>query len=109
MQGKYLKNCTCLGSCPCDTIGVPLPGPSCEGLVGMHITQGHFDKVKLDRLAWAASVHWPGALHEGNGSIQPFIEVTPSQAQRDALLQILSGKGGGPLSELHASPIPPCH
>jgi hypothetical protein len=109
MKGKYLKNCNCIASCPCDTIGVPVPGPSCEGLVGMHITQGHFDKVKLDRLTWAASVHWPGALHEGNGSIQPFIDVKASQAQRDALLQILSGKCGGPLFEILASVITTVH
>ncbi len=37
---------------------------------------------------------WPGALHQGNGTVQPFIEKKASEEQRNALLTILSGQGG---------------
>jgi len=109
MKGHYLKNCNCIASCPCDTIGYPHPDRGCEGVVGMHIVKGHFGKVKLDGLNWAAAVHWPGALHEGNGSIQPFVDQKADHQQRDALLQILSGKAGGTLFEILATIVTTVH
>lgn len=42
LKGEWLKNCNCLATCPCDTIGTPAPNDFCEGLVGMSI----FDKEK---------------------------------------------------------------
>ncbi len=35
MKGQYLKNSSCLASCPCDTIGVPAPHKFCEGMAGL--------------------------------------------------------------------------
>ena len=35
MKGRYLKNCNCVASCPCDTVGIPSPNKGCEGVVGM--------------------------------------------------------------------------
>lgn len=109
MKGQYLKNCSCLASCPCDTIGVPAPHKYCEGVVGMQIVEGNFGNVKLDGLNWAATVHWPGALHEGNGSLQPFIDERATPEQRDALLQIMSGQNGGPIFEILASVVTTMH
>ena len=37
MKGRYLKNCNCVASCPCDTIGLPSPDKGCEGMAGMLI------------------------------------------------------------------------
>ncbi len=34
MRGRYLKNCNCIASCPCDTVGIPYPGKGCEGMAG---------------------------------------------------------------------------
>lgn len=109
MRGEYLKNCNCLASCPCDTEGYPSPDAFCEGMAAMHITDGHFDTVRLDGLHWAGIVHWPGALHEGNGSLVPLIDERASPAQRDALLQILSGKNGGTFFEILAAVCPTVH
>lgn len=103
MKGQYLKNCNCIATCPCDTVGVPYPGPGCEGLNGMHIVRGNFGKVKLDGLNWAVMYRWPGALHDGNGTVQPFIDQRATQEQRNALLQILSGKAGGTWFQVVAS------
>ncbi len=69
----------------------------------MHIAQGNFGKVKLDGLSWVAVYSWPGALHEGNGTIQPFIDKKASEEQRNAILTILSGKAGGTWFEVLAS------
>jgi hypothetical protein len=36
--------------------------------------------------------HWPGALHEGNGTLQAIIQEHADDQQRQALLTILSGQ-----------------
>ena len=109
MKGQYLKNCNCLPSCPCDTIGVPAPNNFCEGVVGMNIQEGHFDNVDLRGVKWAAIVHWPGALHEGNGTAEIFVDESATEAQRNALLTILSGKAGGTLFEILSQIVTTVH
>ncbi len=109
MKGEYLKNCNCIASCPCDTMGRPYPGPGCQGVVAMRITQGNFGGVKLDGLKWAGAVHWPGALHEGNGTLQPYIDSQATPEQRNALLTILSGQAGGTLFEILAQVVTKVH
>ena len=32
MRGQYLKSCSCIATCPCDTTGFPYPGKGCEGM-----------------------------------------------------------------------------
>jgi hypothetical protein len=91
MRGKYIKNCSCAFGCPCDFNARPTQG-HCDGMAGMDIEEGHFDDVRLDGLRWAALVHFPGALHEGNGTLLPIVDERADDRQRQALLTILSGK-----------------
>src|SRR5436190_12460963 len=74
MKGQYIKNCNCIATCPCDTIGIPHPEKGCTGMAGMRIEEGNFGDVKLDKLSWVVTYSWPGALHEGNGAAQAFID-----------------------------------
>lgn len=91
MKGKHIKNCNCAYGCPCDFNAPPTYGP-CEGMAGMHIDAGHFGEVNLDGLRWACTYHWPGPLHEGNGTIQAIVDERADDDQRGALLTILSGR-----------------
>jgi hypothetical protein len=50
-----------------------------------------------------ATYHWPGPLHEGNGTLQAFIDKSTTQEQRDALLTILTGKAGNMWFEVVSS------
>jgi hypothetical protein len=94
MKGEYLKNCNCIQSCPCDTNGNPAPHKNCEGMVGMHIQEGNFAGVDLKGVKWVATLYWPGAIHQGNGDVEVFIDEKASQPQRDALLDPLrQGRG----------------
>jgi hypothetical protein len=102
MKGEYLKNCNCIATCPCDTMGVPYPDKGCEGVVGMRIAEGHFDGVPLDGITWLAVFHWPGALHEGNGTVQPYLSDHATPEQLQALGAILTGQAGGPFFEILA-------
>jgi hypothetical protein len=91
LEGEWLKNCTCAYGCPCDFNAPPTQG-HCMGFLGMRITQGHFEDVRLDGLSFFAVVSFPGALHEGNGQLQPIIDERATDAQRDALFKIMSGQ-----------------
>jgi hypothetical protein len=91
LQGEWVKNCNCAYGCPCDFNARPTNG-SCQGLVAMNIAEGRFGEISLDGLRFAVTVDFPGPLHEGNGTIQPIIDERATPEQRDALLQIMSGK-----------------
>ncbi|HEU4845057.1 MAG TPA: DUF1326 domain-containing protein [Burkholderiaceae bacterium] len=91
LEGDWVKNCTCAYGCPCDFNARPTEG-YCKGLVAMHVTSGYFEGTRLDGLAFCVTVHFPGALHEGNGQAQPIIDERATPAQRDALFAILSGQ-----------------
>jgi hypothetical protein len=109
MKGRYLKNCNCIASCPCDTVGIPYPGKGCVGMAGMLIERGFYGAVRLDGLIWAVAYRWPGPLHEGNGEVQAFVDQNSNQQQRDGILKILSGQAGNPWFEFLASTITKAH
>ncbi len=91
LEGEWMKNCNCAFGCPCDFNAMPTHG-SCKGMVGMKITKGNFEGIKLDGLMFAATVDFPGALHEGNGKMQPIVDERATAEQRQALFNIMSGK-----------------
>ena len=91
LEGEWLKNCNCAYGCPCDFNARPTQG-YCKGFLGMRITKGHFEGTNLDGLSFFAVVSFPGALHEGNGQLQPIIDERASPAQREALFKIMSGQ-----------------
>ena len=109
MKGNYIKNCNCNPSCSCDTTGIPSPQQGCVGMAGMEIVEGNFGNVRLDGLKWVALCDWPGALHEGNGTLQPILDERATPDQRNALLTILSGQAGNFWFEFLASTITTLH
>jgi hypothetical protein len=70
-----------------------------------HILEGHFAGVKLDGLIFGGTYHWPGALHLGNGTFQPYVDQRSTLEQREAILTIMSGKAGNAWYEVLASVI----
>jgi hypothetical protein len=91
LEGEWLKNCNCAYGCPCDFNAKPTQG-YCKGFLGMRITTGYFESTRLDGLSFFAVVSFPGALHEGNGQLQPIIDERASPEQREALFKIMSGQ-----------------
>jgi len=100
MKGEYLKNCNCWATCTCDTIGVPKPFKGCEGVLGMNIQEGNFNDIELSGLKFACIYHWPGALHEGNGTVVAYIDKRANPDQVNAIATILTGQAGGPWFEV---------
>jgi len=90
----YVESCNCNYGCPCNFNGFPTNN-SCEALVGYHIRQGHYGNMSLDGLNCVYAAAWPDPIHEGNGSATLFISDQAIPSQRDALVDILSGRAGG--------------
>ena len=91
LRGAGVDLCNCAYGCPCQFNAPPTHG-NCEAAVGFHIEQGHFADVSLNDLHVACTFSWPGAIHEGHGQCQAFIDERASEAQRQALLTILTGQ-----------------
>ena len=85
-----VSNCNCAFGCPCQFNSLPTHG-SCEAAVGFIIQKGHHGKVRLDGLKVAFVVKWPGAIHEGNGTMQLIVDSAATAAQRSAVGTIFSG------------------
>lgn len=104
LKGKWIKNCNCDPGCPCDFWSKPTH-TKCEGMLGMVIDEGYFGDMTMNGVKFVVLYQWPGPLHEGNGTVQPFFDEKTTQAQRDALVQILMGKVGNPWFEVVSSLI----
>ena len=90
IKGPEYANCNCNYGCPCQFTALPTDG-SCRAIVGMRIDEGQFDGTKLDGLHWAGTLSWPGAIHEGNGTGQWFIDERADEDQRHAINEIING------------------
>jgi hypothetical protein len=93
-EADYLQACNCDYGCPCEFAAPPTTG-FCEGMGAWRIERGDYDGLSLDGLGLGFAAKWPGAIHEGNGTVLLFVDEKASAAQRDALLAIGSGQAGG--------------
>lgn len=91
LEGPSYGNCNCDWACPCQFESLPTQG-NCRGFEALRVDKGHFGDVRLDGLYAAQFYAWPGAIFEGKGEIQSVVDERADEAQRDALLNILSGK-----------------
>jgi hypothetical protein len=91
LRATELANCNCAYGCPCQFNALPTHG-NCHAAVGYAIEEGHFGDVPLDGLHSVLLVSWPGPVHEGNGTMQVIIDERADQAQREALVKIMTGQ-----------------
>ena len=91
MRGPEIASCNCDWGCPCQFDALPTHG-NCRAMTSMRIDSGHFGDIDLSGLAWCGMFAWPKAIHEGDGEALVVIVPQASDAQRHALLTILSGQ-----------------
>jgi hypothetical protein len=101
IKAKELVNCNCAYGCPCQFNALPTHG-NCEAAVAMEIEKGHYGDVKLDGLRIGGIYQWPGAVHEGRGKCQPFLDERADDKQREALLKIMTGQDTDPMATMFA-------
>ena len=90
IKGQEFVHCSCAYGCPCQFNALPTHG-SCEAVAVIEIEEGHHGDTPLSGLRFAAILAWPGAIHEGHGQVVPIIDERADEAQRDAIVRIMSG------------------
>ena len=95
IKAREFVNCNCAYGCPCQFDALPTHG-NCQAVAGMQIDEGHHGDTRLDGLRFVGIFRWPGAIHEGKGEAAVIIDERASEAQRGALLRILSGQDTEP-------------
>ena len=106
IKATYIEACNCAYGCPCNMNGFPTHG-FCEGSIGVLIKEGDRDGVNLAGAKFAGAVKWPGAIHEGNGTMAVFIDGNTEQ--QAALVEILTAKDPGLPWEILAATISEIH
>ncbi len=99
IKAREFANCNCAYGCPCQFNALPTDG-TCRAAVGFQIDEGHFGDVRLDGLRAAGLYSWPGAVHEGKGTMQLIVDSGASEAQREALLTIMQGQETEPMATM---------
>lgn len=106
LRAKYYEACNCAYGCPCNMNGFPTHG-KCEGSIAFEVLDGERDGVSLVGSKVAASVKWPGAIHEGNGNLAVFIDG--NEQQQEALVAILTAQDPGLPWEILSATISEIH
>lgn len=100
-KGRELVNCTCEYGCNCQFNALPDKG-HCHAVAGIQIDEGHHGDTRLDGLKVGAIFKWPGPIHEGHGEALAFVDSRANEAQRDALLKIMTGQDTDPFATMFA-------
>lgn len=90
----HLEVCNCNHGCGCQFGGFPDYG-SCEAIFGFQVIKGNYGEVDLMGTRVVIAAKWPGAIHEGNGSVAMFVDESASEEQVGGLAMIFSGQAGG--------------
>lgn len=90
LEAVELVSCNCAYGCPCQFNALPTYG-NCEAAAGMHIKRGRFGDTALDGINSVCVMWWPGPIHEGGGKAFIIVDEKADEAQREAMLTILSG------------------
>lgn len=101
LKGRELANCNCEYGCNCQFGGLPDKG-FCQAVFAMAIDEGVHGDTDLSGLNIAAVFRWPGPIHEGHGECAAFVDERASEAQRNALLTIMSGGDSDPFATVFA-------
>ena len=99
LEGKLLEVCDCNVLCPC-WIGEDADNGTCDGVVCYHMEKGTIDGVDVSGLTIGLVARIPGNIFAGNWKAAVFVDDRASDAQEAALLNVFSGKLGGPVADM---------
>ena len=99
LEGKLLEVCNCNVLCPC-WIGEDPDNGTCDTVVAYHIERGTIDGTDVSGLTLALVAFIPGNILKGNWKVAVFVDDKASPKQQEALLNVWTGKLGGPVADL---------
>jgi hypothetical protein len=99
LEGDLLEVCTCNVLCPC-WIGEDPDQGTCDSTLAYVFDSGEIDGVDVGGLVVASTVHIPGNVLAGGWSRRLYVDERASEAQAQALVDLMQGRKGGPLADL---------
>ena len=99
LEGRLLEVCNCRVLCPC-WIGEDPDFGTCDTIVAWHFDKGKIDGVDVSDRTIALIAHVPGNILQGNWRAAVYLDDRVTSAQEQAILNVYTGKLGGPVGEL---------
>lgn len=99
LEGRLLEVCDCRVLCPC-WIGEDPDNGTCDSVQAWHFDAGKIDGVDVTGRTIAMVAHIPGNVLKGNFRVALYIDDGASDKQHEAILNVYSGKLGGPVADL---------
>ncbi len=99
LEGTILEVCTCNILCPC-WVGEDPDNPTCDSIFAYHIDRGSVNGTDVSGRTVALFVHIPGNVLKGNWKVALFVDDKASDQQQDALVNVWTGKLGGPVADV---------
>jgi hypothetical protein len=99
LEGRLLEVCSCDVLCKC-WVGEDPDGKTCEAIVAWHIDKGVIKGVDVSGLTFVLLADIPGNVLKGNWRVVAYVPDHATQAQTDALVEVFTGKLGGPVADL---------
>jgi len=99
LEGQLLEVCDCRVLCPC-WIGEDPDNGTCDSVLAYHFDADTIDGVDVTGRTIAMVSHIPGNVLAGNFRVALCLDEYASDAQQEALLNVYSGKLGGPIADL---------
>jgi hypothetical protein len=100
VNGQYYETCSCDFVCPClpGQMAVEPTKGSCTFAMAFQIERGRFGDIVLDGLGFIVLGFTPGAMGKGDWLVGLVTDARANAEQRDAIVAIASGSGGGPMA-----------
>ena len=98
LEGRLLEVCDCRVLCPC-WIGEDPDNGTCDSVLAYRIDAGKVGDVDVTGRTLALVSHIPGNILAGNIRAAIYVDQGASDAQQEALLNVYSGKLGGPIAD----------
>lgn len=99
LEGRLLEVCDCRVLCPC-WIGEAPDNGTCKGMNAYHFEKGDVNGVDVAGRTIVFMVAIPGPVLEGNWKAAVYIDDKATDRQQQALLDVYTGKLGGPVADL---------
>jgi hypothetical protein len=99
LEGRLLEVCDCRVLCPC-WIGEDPDNGTCESTQAWHFDKGSINGIDVTGRTIAAAFYIPGNILKGDIRAALYIDDGASDDQQQAMLDVFSGKLGGPVAEL---------
>ncbi len=99
LEGRMLEVCTCNTVCPC-FVGESPDGGTCDVTVAWHMDKGDIEGVDVAGCTIAVIAHIPGMPLDGDWRAAVYIDDGASEAQEGALINVFTGKLGGPIADV---------